>query len=87
MEKVGFGRVRVYPNSQMSGSGMSGIEKSGSDREWYLVFSCKDSKLSSISQITDALGMGKVWFWWVLKCWVRVCQILKKVGFGRVISA
>ena len=28
MEKVGFGRVRVYPNFQMSGSGMSGIEKS-----------------------------------------------------------
>ena len=28
MEKVGFGRVRVYPNSWMSCSGMSGIEKS-----------------------------------------------------------
>ena len=28
MEKVAFGRVRVYPNFQMSGSGMSGIESS-----------------------------------------------------------
>ena len=27
MEKVGFRRVRVYPNFQMSGPGMSGIEK------------------------------------------------------------
>ena len=29
IEKFGFGRVRVYPNFQMSGSGMSGIEKIG----------------------------------------------------------
>ena len=29
MEKVWFGRVRVYPNFQMSGSGISGIEKVG----------------------------------------------------------
>ena len=29
MEKVGFGRVRVYLNFQMLGSGMSGIEKVG----------------------------------------------------------
>ena len=29
MEKVGFGKVRVYPNFQMSGSGMSGIGKVG----------------------------------------------------------
>ena len=33
MEKVGFGRVRVYPNFQISGSGMSGIEKVGFGRE------------------------------------------------------
>ena len=28
MEKFGFGRVQVYPNSWTLGSGMSGIEKS-----------------------------------------------------------
>ena len=28
MEKVEFGRAQVYPNSQKSGSDMSGIEKS-----------------------------------------------------------
>ena len=33
IEKVGCGRVRVYPNFQMSGSGMSGIEKVGFGRE------------------------------------------------------
>ena len=33
MEKVGFGLVRVYPNSQKSGSGMSGIGKVGFGRE------------------------------------------------------
>ena len=27
MEKVGFGRIRVYPNFQMYDSGMSGIGK------------------------------------------------------------
>ena len=27
MEKVGFGRVRVYPKFEMSGSGISGIGK------------------------------------------------------------
>ena len=32
MEKVGFGRVRVYQNFQMSGSGMSGIGKVGFGR-------------------------------------------------------
>ena len=32
MEKVGFGRVRVYPNIEISGSGMSGIEKLGFGR-------------------------------------------------------
>ena len=33
MEKVRFGRVRVYPNSQKSGLGMSGIRKVGLGRE------------------------------------------------------
>ena len=33
MEKVGFGRVRVYQNFQMSGSGMSGIGKVGFGQE------------------------------------------------------
>ena len=32
MEKVRFGRVRVYPNFQMLGSGMSGIGKVGFGR-------------------------------------------------------
>ena len=32
IEKVGFGRVRVYSNFQMSGSGMSGIGKVGFGR-------------------------------------------------------
>ena len=32
MEKDGFGRVRVFPNFQMSGSGMSGIGKVGFGR-------------------------------------------------------
>ena len=32
MEKVGFARVRVYPNFQMSGSGMSSIGKVGFGR-------------------------------------------------------
>ena len=33
MEKVGFGRVWVYPNFLMSGSGISGIGKVGFGRE------------------------------------------------------
>ena len=33
MEKVGFGRVLVYKNSQMSDSDMSGIGKVGLGRE------------------------------------------------------
>ena len=32
MEKVGFGQVRVYPKIEISGSGMSGIEKLGFER-------------------------------------------------------
>ena len=32
MEKVGFGRVRVYPKFEMSGTGISGIEKLGFGR-------------------------------------------------------
>jgi len=32
MEKVGFGRVRVYPKFEMSGSGISGIDKLGFGR-------------------------------------------------------
>ena len=32
MEKVGFGRVRVYPKFEMSGTGISGIEKVGFGR-------------------------------------------------------
>ena len=27
IEKVGFGRVRVFPNFEMSGSGITGMEK------------------------------------------------------------
>ena len=32
MEKEGFGRVRVYPKFEMSGSGISGIDKLGFGR-------------------------------------------------------
>ena len=38
MEKVGFGRTRVYPKFEMSGSGMSGIRGVGFGRVRVLNF-------------------------------------------------
>ena len=53
MEKVRFGRGRVYPNFQKSGWGMSGIGKVGFGR----VSSGKDS----IYPLNHKLVMGRVW--------------------------
>ena len=38
MDKVGFGRVRVYPKSEMSGTGMSGTRGVGFGRVRVLKF-------------------------------------------------
>ena len=69
MEKVGFGRVRLYPNFQMSGSGMSSIEKVGFGREMkFRASSIFEERLKSLLDFKISVVLG-----------------IQKVGFGRIL--
>ena len=58
MEKVGFGRVRLYPNFQLSGSDMSGIGKVWFGRVLKFRVSLGTE---SIFSLNHKLVMGRVW--------------------------